>query len=439
LFARHYFGLSDNEIREILNYLGYSDLETFYKSKIPKNLELDDFKLPPSLSEEEAREYIECLGNLNKIFKIFAGGGAYDCFTPSALNQLLLRSEFYTAYTPYQPEVSQGTLQVMFEFQSLICELTKMDVSNASVYDGATALAEAILMSFRIKNKYKVIIPKNLNPSYKEVLKTYLQNIEANLVEVNFDNYGRIDLSQLRSLIDDITASVVIQNPNYFGIIEEVFEIKKIVRTKDVLLISVFDPVSLAILSPPGEYDSDIAVGEGQPIGIPLSFGGPYVGLFTSKKEYIRQMPGRIVALTQDKYGRRGFVTTLQAREQHIRRAKATSNICTNQQLIATAVCIYLTLMGKEGLKQLAKLIFNKTEYLKEKLKQKLVFNSPTFREFVIKTNKKAKEVIFECAKKGFLVGPEVKLLGDNYLLIAVSEKRKKEEIDELAEILKDV
>jgi glycine dehydrogenase subunit 1 len=434
--TKHFFGLSEKDINEILNYLGYENLKDFYRSLIPEKYKFDEFNLPPALSEDEIREYIDNLGDLNKVLKIFAGGGAYDCFIPAVINQLLLRSEFYTAYTPYQPEVSQGTLQVMFEFQSLICELTKMDVSNASVYDGASALAEAVLMSFRIKNKYSVIIPKNLNPNYKEVLKTYLQNINAKIIEVSFNSEGRINLNELKELINNDVASVVIQNPNYFGIIEEVFEIRDIVKSKDVLLISVFDPVSLAIITPPGEYDSDIAVGEGQSLGIPLSFGGPYVGLFTAKKEYIRQMPGRIVAITEDKFGRRGFVTTLQAREQHIRRAKATSNICTNQQLMATAVTIYLTLMGKEGLTKVAKYSFYKAEYLKEKIKHKLVFNAPTFREFVIRTNKKAKEVIFECAKEGFLVGPEVKMLGENYLLIAVTERRKKEEIDKLAEII---
>ncbi|MCX7948107.1 MAG: aminomethyl-transferring glycine dehydrogenase subunit GcvPA [candidate division WOR-3 bacterium] len=439
MFARHYFGLSDKEIKEILEYLGHDSLESFYKSKIPNYYELDNFNLPLSLSEEEAREYIEKLGNLNSSFKVFAGGGAYDCFIPSAINQLLLRSEFYTAYTPYQPEVSQGTLQVMFEFQSLICELTKMEVSNASVYDGASALAEAVLMSFRIKEKYKVIIPKNLNPNYKEVLKTYLQNIDSKIVEVGFDKTGRINLDELRDKIDNETASVVIQNPNYFGIIEEVFEIREITRLKNALLISVFDPVSLAILAPPGEYDADIAIGEGQALGIPLSFGGPYVGLFTSKKQYIRQMPGRIVGITEDGRGKRGFVTVLQTREQHIRRAKATSNICTNQQLIATAVCIYLTLMGSEGLKRVALMSLYKAEYLKEKIKHKLVFNSPTFREFVIRTNKKAEDVILECAKEGFLLGPKVSILGENYLLVAITEKRKKEEIDKLAEILYNI
>ncbi|MEO0203278.1 MAG: aminomethyl-transferring glycine dehydrogenase subunit GcvPA [candidate division WOR-3 bacterium] len=433
---KHFFGLSKKNINEILDYLKYDSLENFYKSLIPDKFEISKFNLPPEMSEEEVKEYIENLGGLNKSFKIFAGGGAYDCFIPSAINQLLLRSEFYTAYTPYQPEVSQGTLQVMFEFQSLICELTKMDVSNASVYDGASALAEAVLMSFRIKNKHKVIIPRNLNPNYKEVLKTYLQNLNSEIIEVSFDKDGRINLNELKELVNDNIASVVIQNPNYFGIIEEVFEIRDIVKSKDVLLISVFDPVSLAILAPPGEYDSDIAVGEGQSLGIPLSFGGPYVGLFTAKKDYIRQMPGRIVAITEDKYGRRGFVTTLQAREQHIRRAKATSNICTNQQLMATAVTIYLTLMGREGLTKVAKYSFYKAEYLKEKIKHKLTFNAPTFREFVIKTNKKAKDVIMDCAKEGFLIGPEVKLLGENYLLIAVTERRKKEEIDKLAELV---
>ena len=445
MYAKHYFGSGDEDIKKMLERIGFSDLMELYRHSIGTDrvkIHEEPLDLPPALSEEEAREYMEKVARLNQMLTIFAGGGAYDVFVPAAIDHLILRSEYYTAYTPYQPEVSQGTLQTMFEFQSLITELTDMEVSNASVYDGATALAEAALMSFRISKKYKVIIPANLNPAYKQVLETYLHGIEATIVEVPFDSSGRIDEQALSNAIDDETASVVIQHPNYFGILEDPFRISSLVKEKGKLLISVFEPTSLAILEPPGKYDADIAVGEGQPLGVPLFFGGPYVGLFTSKKKYIRQLPGRIVAVTYDQQGRRGYVTTLQTREQHIRRAKATSNICTNQQLIATIVTIYLTLMGKEGLKEAALQSFYKAEYLKEKLSDaglEVAFKSPTFREFVVKTPMKAEEFIHELAHRGFLVGPKVEALGDNYVLMAATEKRRKEEIDALVEAIKEV
>ncbi len=445
MYAKHYFGSGDEDIKKMLERIGFSDLMELYRHAVGTDrvkIHEEPLNLPPAMSEEEAREYMEKVASLNKMLTIFAGGGAYDVFVPSAINHLILRSEFYTAYTPYQPEVSQGTLQTMFEFQSLITELTDMEVANASVYDGATALAEAVLMSFRIARKYKVIVPANLNPAYRRVLETYLHGIEATILEVPFDSSGRIDEEVLSKAIDDETASVVIQHPNFFGVLEDPFRISALVKEKGKLLISVFEPTSLAILEPPGRYDADIAVGEGQPLGVPLSFGGPYVGLFTSRKKYIRQLPGRIVAVTYDQQGRRGYVTTLQTREQHIRRAKATSNICTNQQLIATIVTIYLTLMGKEGLKEASLQSFYKAEYLKEKLSEaglEPAFRSPTFREFVVKTPMKAEEFIHELAHRGFLVGPKVEVLGDNYVLMATTEKRRREEIDALVEAIKEV
>ena len=445
MYAKHYFGSGDEDIKKMLERIGFSDLMELYRYSIGTDkvkIHQEPLDLPPALSEEEAKEYMEKVAQLNKMLTIFAGGGAYDTFVPSAINHIILRSEYYTAYTPYQPEVSQGTLQTMFEFQSLITELTDMEVANASVYDGATALAEAVLMSFRIAKKYKVLLPENLNPAYRRVVETYLQGIDATIESIPFDKNGRIDEEALASLIDEETASVVIQHPNYFGILEDPFRISALVKEKGKLLISVFEPTSLAILEPPGRYDADIAVAEGQPLGVPLFFGGPYVGLFTSKKKYIRQLPGRIVAVTYDEKGRRGYVTTLQTREQHIRRAKATSNICTNQQLIATMVTIYLTLMGKEGLKEAALQSFYKAEYLKEKLSEiglEPAFRTPTFREFVVKTPMKAEEFIHEMAHRGFLVGPKVEVLGDNYLLMAATEKRRKEEIDALIEAVKEV
>ncbi len=441
MFARHFFGSSDEDIKEMLSYLGYNSLMELYRDVSGTDRILESsLELPPPLSEDEAYMYMRKLADSNRKLVIFAGGGAYDVYTPRVVKHILSRSEFYTSYTPYQPEVSQGTLQVMFEFQSLMVELTGMEVANASVYDGATALAEAVLMSFRIRRRYKAIVPMNLNPTYKQVLRTYTYSIDAELVELPYDSTGRVDLEVLESLLDEDVASVILQHPNYFGILEEPFEVERIIRNRsDALFIVVFDPVSLAILEPPGSYGADIAVAEGQSLGVPLSFGGPYVGIFTSLKKYVRQMPGRIVGLTYDKHGRRAFVSTLQAREQHIRRAKATSNICTNQQLVATHVAIYLTLMGYDGLREVALRSLHAKEYLMERLEEvglKVHFKAPTFREFVVELPYSSDEFISKLASEGFLVGPKV---SENLVLIATTEKRSKEEIDALVEAIKRI
>uniref|UniRef100_A0A7C4YCZ9 Probable glycine dehydrogenase (decarboxylating) subunit 1 n=1 Tax=candidate division WOR-3 bacterium TaxID=2052148 RepID=A0A7C4YCZ9_UNCW3 len=432
----HYIPVNEKEREEMLKLIGASIEEIF--STIPENLRFKGkLPLPQGISEIEVRRIFKELSAKNKELVIFAGLGAYDHYIPSVIDSIISRPEFYTAYTPYQPEVSQGTLRAIYEYQSMICELTKMDVSNASIYDGATALAEAVWMAFSITGKNKVFLSKGVNPLYIEVIKTYSQFLELKFLDL--DENGRTMIEE--NMIDDRTSCLVIQNPNFLGIIEDVFRIEEIVHKKNALFVVSFDPISLGILVPPGDYNADIATAEGQSLGLPLNFGGPYLGIFTSKKDYIRFMPGRIIGKTQDVEGKTGFVMTLQTREQHIRREKATSNICTNQQLCALTAAIYLALMGKEGIREVANQSLQKAHYLAETLEKsgiKMVFKSSFFREFVVNVpelDKKYKE----CLKEDIL--PGVKLSRFNkewkdYLLIAVTEKRTKEEMDKLASIL---
>lgn len=441
----HYLPHTPQEREEMLAAMGFGTVIELMKAAIPEALwTKSGINLPPPISEAEAQELLERLAALNRSdMRIFLGGGAYDSYAPAIVDTIISRSEFYTAYTPYQPEVSQGTLQAMYEFQSLICQLTGMDVSNASAYDGASALAEAILMAFRVKGVHRVALPRNLNPLYRQVVETYLHGVGPELVEIEYDKEtGRISRESLGSALDKAPAAVVIQHPNFFGIMEDPFEVSDAVHQKGSLLISFFDPTSLGLVVPPGEYGSDIAVAEAQGLGLPLSFGGPYLGLFTAKMEFVRQMPGRIVGMTEDADGKRGFVTTLQTREQHIRREKATSNICTNQQLIALAVSVYLSSMGKEGIREIAEQSAQKAHYLAERISSLpgwgLTFKGPFYREFsVYNEKKKSTEVMKALAEKGFLVGPELpKDVCEHSFNIAVTEKRTKEEMDSLVDAM---
>ncbi|NPB04357.1 MAG: aminomethyl-transferring glycine dehydrogenase subunit GcvPA [Thermotogae bacterium] len=432
-----YLTLSDEERQEMLRALGFSSQEELMREAVGN---VPFMKVPkiPFLSESDLYDHILSLVSQNAWnLKIFAGGGAYDVYTPSVVNHILLRNEFYTAYTPYQPEVSQGTLQVMYEFQSLMAHLSAMEVSNSSMYDGGTALAEAVLMAFRLKKKYKVLLPKSLNPLYRRVIRTYLPDF-AEVSEYDFTSSGEVDIPHLISLVDDRTAAVVVQSPNYFGILENLRSISSAVKERNVLLLTHYDPVAVAITVPPGEVGADIGTAEGQVLGLPLGFGGPYVGIMVSWKRYIRQMPGRIVAETTDNRGRRGFVTTLQAREQHIRRAKATSNICTNNQLVALAVAVYTVLLGREGLIKRAKTTFSKTQYFLENLPKHYepAFKGVHFREVTVKTPMPAAKVMEALVEEGFLVGPVVKDLGENYLLMAFTDRYSKEDIDALLKVL---
>ena len=444
----HYLPHTPEEREEMLRAMGFSTVMELMKAAVPEALwTRSGLSLPEPLSEAEAVELLERLAALNRSdIKLFLGGGAYDAYAPAIVDSVISRSEFYTAYTPYQPEVSQGTLQAMYEFQSLVCQLTGMEVSNASVYDGGSALAEAILMAFRVKGVHRVALPRNLNPLYRAVVETYLHGLGPEIIDVDYDKEtGRISAESLISALEKGPAAAVVQHPNFFGVLEDPFELSEIVHQKGALLISFFDPTSLGILAPPGEYRADIAVAEAQSLGLPLSFGGPYLGLFTARMEFIRQMPGRIVGVTQDVDGKRGFVTTLQTREQHIRREKATSNICTNQQLVALAVSVYLSAMGKEGIREVAEQSTQKAHYLADRIASLpgwgLLFKGPFYREFsVYNEKKKAPEVIKALADRGFFVGPE--LPGDvcEYSFnIAVTEKRTKEEMDALVSAMAEI
>lgn len=440
-----YIPKSEKEREEIYEFLKIKRFEDLLTHLPQDKILKEPLKIPKGKSEIEVREIVENLAKVNKWDLInFAGGGSYDHFIPAVVNYVISRPEFYTAYTPYQAEVSQGTLQAMFEYQTLICELTGMDVSNSSMYEGGSALAEAILMACRIKNKYKVLIPENLNPIYKNVIFTYTSHV-VNIKEIPYDrNSGKTKYEEIEKETDEETAAIVLQHPNFFGILEDPEIVKEIKEKKDLIFIMVFDPTSLGILKPPGEYDADIAVAEGQSLGIPMGFGGPYLGIFTCKEKYIRTMPGRISGETKDMDGKRAFAMVLQTREQHIRREKATSNICTNEMLCALAACVYLSVLGKEGIKELGKHILYKSHLFYEMLLKegfKPLFNSPFFKEFVIKLPVDAEEFVIKMAEKGFLAGTSLKKFGfdDNLLLIAVTEKRKKEEMEEYIKAAKEV
>jgi glycine dehydrogenase subunit 1 len=346
---------SEADRKEMLRAIGASSEDELF-ADIPENLRLKaQLDLPPALSEWEAVRALQELAADSRQLICFAGAGYYDHHVPAVVDHLIRRSEFYTAYTPYQAEVSQGTLQSIYEFQSMVCELTGLDVANASMYDGASAMAEAAMMARSIQKKRdKIVLSIAANPHYRQVLDTYNLGLQMPVEIAPRTASGVTDLDALEKLVDDGTAAVIVQSPNFYGLIEDFEAAAGIAHDAGALLIAVVDPISLAILKSPGEGGADIAVAEGQPLGIPLSYGGPVLGLFAARQKHIRQMPGRIVGVTEDVDGKRGFVLTLQTREQHIRREKATSNICTNQGLCALAATIYLSTVGRDGLRQVA-------------------------------------------------------------------------------------
>ena len=440
-----YLPIAESDLAEMLRTAGISRMENL-ADVLPDNLRLKrDLDLPSPLSEMELVQKLRSLSEAGKSGKpmvSFLGAGAYDHFTPSVVDHVLRRSEFYTAYTPYQPEVSQGTLQAVFEFQTLICQLTGMDIANASVYDGASAVAEAVLMAQRIKGRKKCLLARSLHPEYRTVTQTYTHPLGLELVPIPFTKDGALDWGAFEKALDKEASSVVIQQPNFFGCLEDVERIARLAHAHDVLLIvAVAEPLSLALLQPPGALGADLVVGEGQSFGNPVSFGGPYIGFFASKENYLRSMPGRLVGETVDLEGRRGFILAVATREQHIRREKATSNICTNQALCALAVLVYLTIMGKEGLRELAEINLSKCEYAKRRLAESfpLRFSAPTFNEFVLQLKGDPDQVLKKLSDQGIIGGlplkrfyPEMK----NEILICVTEKHSKEHIDQLAQAL---
>lgn len=429
---------NDKEKKQMLNKIGVLSFNDLIKN-IPKEFLNPDFNLPNPLNEIETYRKMKELSSKNNILLSFCGGGVYDRYIPAVIKHIISRTEFLTAYTPYQAEASQGILQTIYEYQSLMAELYGMDYSNASMYDSSTALAEAVKACVRISGKNKIIYSSLVNPRYIEVVKTYFANSkEYEFVKVDEEN-GTTNLNKLSEVLDDKTACAVISNPNFLGYIEDVEEFNKIAKSKGVLTVCLADPLSLGILKTPGEAGFDFAVGEGQSLGLPLSYGGPYLGIFTCKKEHLRQMPGRICGITSDKDGKRGFTLTLQAREQHIRREKAPSNICSNQALCALSVTIYLTLLGKEGLKEIAMLNNYLANYAKEKLEENgfnIKYKKDFFNEFPVDFNCDVKKLRKEIACSNNIdIGIFADNLGSNYnntIIMAFTETKTEKDIDNM-------
>jgi glycine dehydrogenase subunit 1 len=444
-----YISLSDKDKKEMLARTGAGSIGDLFCC-IPEAIRLKrDLSLPAAQSEIELVRTIEAIGRKNDYgaHLSFLGGGAYEHFIPAVVDYLSSRGEFVSPYTPYQPEVSQGTLQTIFEFQTLIGQLTGLDIANASLYEGATAAAEAVLMAHRVTDRNKVILARSLHPQYREVVRTYVKNLGIEAVEVPWAPDGRIDKNALRGLLDDKTAAVVYQSPNFFGVIEDVRGLSEGAHgTKAMSVAVVAEAVSFGLLEAPGRLGADIVTGEAQSFGIPLSFGGPYLGFMATKKEFVRQLPGRLAGQTVDKEGRRGFVLTLSTREQHIRRERATSNICTNQALCALRATIFLETLGKQGLREMAWQNAQKTAYAADRLAAlpgvKRRFTGPVFNEFVVELPKPWAAIDAALRKQGIVAGyglgtdyPELK----SAVLISVTELRTKDQIDRLARALQEV
>jgi len=440
-----YIPHTEDDKKAMLEEIGVKSTEDLF-ADIPEKVRYPELRLPKPLSEAELMAEMRAMAEENADldhFACFLGAGAYNHFVPSVVSHVISRSEFYTAYTPYQPEISQGTLQSIFEYQSMICELTGMEVANASHYDGATALAEAALMSVAVSKgrRRKVVVSPAVHPEYRQVLRTYVRGADIAVVG---DEDLTSDLPQLVGLLDGDTACFIIQNPNFFGELEEVEGLAEKVHEAGALLVVCVNPISLGLFKPPGQYGADIVVGEGQSLGNALNFGGPYLGLFATRMEYVRKMPGRLVGETVDTKGRRGFVLTLTAREQHIRREKATSNICTNEALCALAAGAYLAAMGRKGLRKVAELCYHKAHYAASRIASipgyEVLNRKPFFHEFVVRCPRPVKEINAYLLEEWGIIGgydlekdyPHLK----NCMLLCVTEMNPKEEIDDLIEAL---
>jgi len=436
---------TEKQRKEMLAEIGLSMEQLF--ADIPAELRREQFNLPAALSEQQVRSVLAEMADKNYIkLTCFLGGGFYDHFIPSAVYSIMSRSEFYTSYTPYQPELSQGTLQAIYEYQSAICRLTEMEAANASLYDGGTAMYEAMMMALRITGRRKVVIDDSVNPIYRVMIHSYTKNLNIRFQQTHSSD-GLANRSEIADSIDEETAAVILQNPNFFGCIDDFSDVAQLAHKKGALLIVSCYPVSLGILKTPGAMGADIVTGEGQSLGLPMSFGGPYLGFMAARKKDVRKMPGRIVGATKDKFGRRAYVLTLQAREQHIRRSKATSNICSNEALCALAAVVYLSLVGKEGLKETAQLCADKASYAYERLTA-IKGVKPHFRakwffnEFVLDLPCAAADIIGKLIEKGFAAGFPLSRYYrdmDNSVLVCVTEKRTKQQIGMLAEALESV
>ena len=440
-----YIPHTKEDVSEMLKAIGCGSIDDLFVD-ISSKYKPKSFNLPEGISEFDVMKYLRNLAQKNKgPLKCFLGGGFYDHYIPEAANYLASRGEFLTAYTPYQPECSQGTLQALYEFQSVICSLTGMEVANASLYEGGTALYEAVMMAIRITKRKKVVIDSGVNPIYRKILSSYTTNLEYHFEESEVV-HGQSDRDKITKLLDKDTAVLVLQNPNFFGAIDDHSDLIEKAHELGVLVVESVYPISLGLLKSPGEIDADIVVGDGQSMGHPLQLGGPYLGFMATKGKFIRKMPGRVVGQTVDRSGKQCFVNTIQAREQHIRREKATSNICTNSALCAIQSLIYLSLLGKQGLKELAQVNLDKAEYAKVSLEKipgiEVKRSSPTFNEFTIKLPVDTHKIIGEMIDRGFIAGfPLGRYYKDmsQYMIIAVTEQRTKEDIDEYVGNLKEI
>ncbi len=435
---------TDQQRQEMLAELGLTMDELF--ADIPADLRCGPLDLPEGMSEQSVRQHLTELARKNSSQMInFLGAGIYDHFIPAAVDALVSRSEFYTAYTPYQPEISQGTLQAMYEYQSVICRLTDMDLANASLYDGGSALYEAAVLAVRATGRERLIIDTSFNPLYRNVLRTYTRNLPWELVEISSPG-ALADRQSIKAQLNEQTAAVIVQNPNFFGCLDDFSDIAEHAHACGALLIVACYPISLGLVKTPGQMGADIVIGEGQSLGLPLAFGGPYLGFIATRQKFMRKIPGRIVGRTVDLQRRTGFVLTLQAREQHIRREKAVSNICSNQGLCALTALIYLSLLGKSGLPELARLCADKAAYAHQRLLAIPAVKTPFpgtcfFNEFVIELPSSAEQLTARLLKRQIIPGlplgtyyPDM----DKCLLIAVTEKNNKEQIDMLARALEE-
>lgn len=442
-----YLPMTEEDKEAMLAAIGVSTVDDLF-SDIPEKVKFNRaYNIKEAKSETALLKELSILADKNAdlIRNVsFLGAGVYDHYIPAIVDHVLLRSEFYTAYTPYQPEISQGELQAIFEYQSMICELTGMDVANSSMYDGGTALAEAAMLSAGHTKRNKILLSNAVHPEYREVVKTYAKGQRIEVIEIPVKE-GVTDLEALTGLATDEIGAVIVQYPNFFGRIEPLKELEEIIHTHKSLFIVASNPLSLGILTPPGQFAADIVTGDAQVFGNPSGFGGPHCGYFAVTDKLMRKIPGRLVGQTIDQEGRRGFVLTLQAREQHIRREKATSNICSNQALNALAASVAMTALGKKGVKEMAAANLQKAHYAKTAFKEKgmdVVFDGPSFNEFVIRLNKPIKEINRQLLQKGMIGGYD---LGRDYpelagnMLVAVTEKRTKEEIDTLVKELGDL
>lgn len=439
--AYKYFPHTEEDLSQMMERVGVASLDELY-SEIPEEIRFrGDYNLPSEKSELEVRRIFDELGKKNKQLTCFAGAGVYDHYTPAIVPNLVMRSEFLTSYTPYQAEISQGTLHYIFEFQSMMAEMTGMDISNASMYDGTTATAEAVLMAYHAGKKMtKVLVSSTVDPKTLAVIKTYahFQGVEIEMIDEVDGVTSTEDMK--RKLGEGGVAGVVVQQPNYYGIIEDYSGYADMAHEKKALFIMNSVIADLALLKTPGEWGADIAVGDVQSLGIPMAFGGPYAGYMCCTEKLMRKMPGRIVGMTKDNKGQRAFVLTLQAREQHIRRQKATSNICSNESLIALFATIYMSVMGKEGVKEAAEMSYCGAHYLYEELlktgKFHPAFDKPFFNEFCVKYDGNIDKLQKQLVENGIMGGVKV---DSDKLMLAVTEKRTKEEIDKLIDLAKEV